>query len=229
MLINCIDEYIRLFLFYFVLGRVDEARAVWQEYFELYEWDQARTKPFNYEFWVEGNRYLWRPIVGAIYHWFQARDYPEKREAGAREAMKHFYNWIIRDQLKCKYGGTTFLSKDLMLPMLMRIDLGLETSICREFLRYYKPYFMSNPEIWQKVQALNVEYVAPVAIPDEELLPMIEQIHQSYEPGRRRIAEYRHRVIALKDRLNYRKAPRLTPELMAGIAQIKAELSPPPS
>lgn len=173
------DRCVEYYLWKIGLGEFDKARLLWQEFFDGYDWYGSQHPKPRTSFRSDFGMYEWRPIVGAIKYWFEAMDSPSRREDLARVSLEHFQQWFIRNHITSQIlKSISFFPEDILLSMMMRIDLGVDLDVAREFVRYFKPLLMAVPRIWNKVQELGVEYEPPQVLPEERLTELRAQFER---------------------------------------------------
>lgn len=186
------EEY---YLWKIALGDFGKARQLWQEFFDGYDWYKAQHFKPRTSFHSDFGIYQWRPIAGAIKYWFEAMDAPDRREELARASLEHFQQWFIRNHIVSQIlKSFPFFSYDILLSMMMRVDLGVDLDAAREFVRCFKPLFMAVPRIWEKVQALGVEYDPPQVLPEERIAELRAQFERREAERKERYDQFRKEI-----------------------------------
>ncbi len=177
-------------------NQLNELRETMKDYFKLLDYFEYKKPSYNFSIL---SYFPFKPFMYVFKNWFAALDNPDKKEYYAKEAMKAFYRWFTVDKLGIE-GSPHKFSFEILLSIVMRIDLGLDTETCKSFVRYFKPYIEPFSHIREKVEALKVEYEPPVIPPDTELRKIFEEEKQYADEINTQ--KYQQQSQAWQDKLN---------------------------
>lgn len=152
----------------------------WHDYYL-----QQKARPrINTEFGAKPINY-W----GAYKHWFRARQNDKQRTEHLKQAKEYFYQWFANTMLERNLNFPYDFPWEVLLYNMMRIDLGDIDDRVIDFVRYLKPLLKFNAEIYEKAEALGVEYEPPELLTPAEVEALKADAERYREDNMPRIRE----------------------------------------